>query len=275
LSDGYIDELIEAGVDRLSIGIQSFDDEVLRFMNRAHNAEEALGCVQRAQRKGITNISIDLIYGVPKTNASYWEETVAKALSLNVKHISAYCLTIEAGTVFSNWKKNEKLVSLPEEEELAQFNLLNQELSNVGIHRYEVSNFGKTGYESMHNSAYWSQVPYLGIGPSAHSFNKVSRQWNVSHNRKYMDGVINNESFFESEVLQKEDVFNECLLTGLRTVQGVSLNQLDSTLITSAWREKLKGLVKEGVLSLENGFIAIEEGHLFRADGIAADLFVE
>jgi oxygen-independent coproporphyrinogen-3 oxidase len=275
LTDAYLDDLINAGVNRLSIGIQSFDDDVLQFMNRAHNADEALNCVERAQQKGITNISIDLIYGVPNTSGSYWKETVKKALSLDVKHISAYCLTIEAGTVFSSWKKKDKLVSLPEEEELAQFNLLNEELSKAGIHRYEVSNFGKSGFESMHNSAYWSQVPYLGIGPSAHSFNKIGRQWNVSHNRKYMDGVFNNDAYFESEVLEKSDMFNECLLTGLRTVKGVSMSQLDPGLRTSEWSNKLDKLIKDEVLSLVDGCFSINEAHLFRADGIASDLFVD
>ena len=275
LTDTYLDDLSTVGVNRLSIGIQSFDDEVLKFMNRAHNAEEALSCVRRAQKKGIKNISIDLIYGVPNTSDDYWKETVEKAISLNVKHVSAYCLTIESGTVFAKWKEIKKLTALPEEDELAQFNILNKLLFNAGIKRYEISNFGKDGFESKHNSAYWSQVPYVGIGPSAHSYNQISRQWNVSNNRLYMDRVGKGESYFELEQLSDSEKFNETLLTGLRTLKGVPLHHLSDELKTESWNLLLNKLIEEKVLTLESGFVSVREEHLFRADGIAADLFVD
>ena len=276
LTEQKLINLKTIGVNRLSIGIQSFEDEQLRFMNRAHNANEANQCVHLAQKMGFNNITIDLIYGLPNTNNDYWAIQVQKAVDLNVNHISAYCLTIEDKTVFGSWHKKGKLNPITDEQSLNQFKLLQTKLKNADFDHYEISNFSKNGSISKHNSAYWLGEKYVGIGPSAHSFNGKSRQWNIANNIKYIKALNHKQSYFEIEHLTPKDQFNEYILTRLRTKWGVNLTDLfkvynkDNTKVTN----RINEFIKNGDLSQINQTVFLTEQGKFIADFISAELFV-
>ena len=269
-------DLKELGINRLSIGIQSFDNEQLVFMNRAHNSNEALNCVQLAQNQGFDNITIDLIYGLPNTDSNYWLEQVQQALSLKVNHISAYCLTIEEKTVFGNLAKKGKLNPLADEKSLNQFKMLQSELKQAGYEHYEISNFAKNDCISKHNSAYWLGEKYIGIGPSAHSFNGESRQWNVANNIKYINAIKNKTTYFEQEELSQTDKFNEYILTRLRTKWGVVLEDLFK--INNAHKNKtevcINTFVNNGDLIIKDGIVLLTNQGKFIADHISAELFI-
>lgn len=264
------------GVNRLSIGIQSFEDEQLIFMNRAHNSNEAQNCVSLAQNMGFNNITIDLIYGLPNTNEQYWNNQIKKALELNVNHISAYCLTIEQKTVFGNWHKKGQLIPLDDEIALNQFKRLQKELEKAGFEHYEISNFAKNGFISKHNSAYWLGEKYIGVGPSAHSFNGTSRQWNVSNNLSYIKSLENNLPYFETETLSEKDQFNEYILTRLRTKWGVNMTDLFSFYpqAESKTRRQINAFIKSKDLKINNDHIYLTEQGKFIADFISSELFI-
>ena len=189
LSIKYLQGLRKIGFNRLSIGIQSFNDGMLKQINRKHNAQQAVQCVLNAQKVGFRNINIDLIYGLPGLTTSDWKQTLKKAFELNIQHISAYHLTIEPNTAFNHFNKRG-MISLPSENEsLQQFNMLINETEKKGFQHYEISNFALPGFHSKHNTSYWMQKKYLGVGPSAHSYNMISRQWNVSNNKIYIDNI--------------------------------------------------------------------------------------
>jgi oxygen-independent coproporphyrinogen-3 oxidase len=226
LSPNALEQWRGAGINRLSIGIQSFHDPHLRFMNRAHSASEAARCVAEAQAAGFANISIDLIYGIPAPDHRVWKADLAQALGLGVQHLSAYCLTIEPDTVFGRWAKQGKLPPIDDDFAAVQFEMLLQALDVAGFEQYEISNACLPGFESRHNSSYWRGVPYLGIGPSAHSFNGHSRQWNVAHNQRYIKALEQDELPFEEEHLDREAQINDYLLTSLRTKWGTDLGHL-------------------------------------------------
>jgi oxygen-independent coproporphyrinogen-3 oxidase len=269
-------DLKELGVNRLSIGIQSFENEQLEFMNRAHNSDEALNCVQLAQDNGFSNITIDLIYGIPNAPLNYWEKQIQKALELNVNHISAYCLTIEDKTVFGNWFKAGKLKLVEDEESLDQFKMLQSELNKNGYEHYEISNFSKNGFISNHNSAYWLGENYIGIGPSAHSYNGESRQWNVANNIKYINGFKNKITTFEIEELSQVDRFNEFILTRLRTKWGVDLESL-FLIDNNHKKQTLKTIdkfVKNNDLELIDNSVYITQQGKFIVDYISSELFI-
>jgi len=276
LNSKKLEDLRGLGVNRLSIGIQSFEDEQLEFMNRAHNSNEASNCVKLAQDNGFSNITIDLIYGLPNTSVDYWEKQIEKAIKLKVNHISAYCLTIEEKTVFGNWYKTGKLKLVEDEYSLNQFKILQSELKKNGFEHYEISNFSKNGFISNHNSAYWLGEKYIGIGPSAHSFNGDSRQWNVANNVKYINGFKNNINTFELEELSSIDKFNEYILTRLRTKWGVNLEEL--FLINSTRKEqtlkKIEQFISNDDLQLSDNTIYITQQGKFIVDYISSELFI-
>ncbi|MBT5403417.1 MAG: radical SAM family heme chaperone HemW, partial [Crocinitomicaceae bacterium] len=219
-------ELKKAGINRLSIGIQSFHDDDLLLMNRAHSSQQASKCIKLAQQEGFNNISIDLIYGLPGLSSDNWLANIQNAIDLNVQHISAYCLTIEKKTVFYNWHESNKIILPDDQQTLDQFVALTDLLVSNGFEHYEISNFGKRGYYSKHNSNYWLQEKYLGIGPSAHSFNGQSRMWNVRNNNQYIKAIAEEKSFHEQETLTPRDQFNEYILTRLRTKWGINKAEL-------------------------------------------------
>ncbi|GAB3916585.1 radical SAM family heme chaperone HemW [Larkinella terrae] len=265
-------------VNRLSIGIQSFHEENLRMMNRAHSASEAESCVRLAQENGFDNLTIDLIYGIPAENHRTWQADLAKAMALNVPHVSAYCLTIEPGTVFGNWLKKGRLQAADDEFAAEQFTMLVQTLAENGYEQYEISNFAKPGREARHNSSYWKRRPYLGIGPSAHSFNGPSRQFNVANNSQYIRAIEKGEVPGTIEELSRADQVNDYLLTGIRTKWGCDLREL-TKLVGADFqvlrRTELQKLQEQGWLSLENYVLTLTPtGKLF-ADRVAAELFVD
>ncbi|MBO0938944.1 radical SAM family heme chaperone HemW [Fibrella sp. HMF5335] len=261
--------------NRLSIGIQTFDESTLRWMNRAHNANEAKLAVYRAREAGFDNLSIDLIYGV---SDSIWSRDLEQALTLNVPHISAYNLTIEPDTAFGRWLAKGKLTAVDESLSARQFTQLSSTLVDAGYVHYEISNFAKPDQYAQHNSAYWQRRPYLGIGPSAHSYDGVSRQHNVANNSLYSKGINTGTTIAEREILTAADQVNEYLLTGLRTIWGCRLSELDAMLgesFLSKQAPTISKLQQTGwLICAENDLKLTESGKLF-ADRVASELFVE
>ncbi|MFK8045712.1 MAG: radical SAM family heme chaperone HemW [Crocinitomicaceae bacterium] len=276
LSIEYLTVLKKRGVNRLSIGIQSFEESELQKLNRAHTAIEAEKCIQSAHNIGFKNITIDLIYGLPKSTIFYWKNQIEKALALGVKHISAYCLTFEEKTAFGTWLQKGKIKPLSDEKSLAQFKLLVAQLKNNQFEHYEISNFALDGFISRHNSAYWLGEKYLGIGPSAHSYDGKSRQWNIANNPQYIKRINEESTVSEREVLSEKDKFNEYLLTRLRTKWGIEknfLNQLSASLSGSI--EPILADQKEmGHIKETNSHFFITEKGKFLVDNITSKLFV-
>ncbi len=269
-------ELSKSAINRLSIGVQSFFDEDLRLMNRAHNAKEAEKGIKEAIRY-FDNISIDLIYGIPKMTKERWQKNIAKALSYNIPHISSYALTVEPRTALADFIKKGKVQPLDEKEVLSHFRILYEVLTQEGYDCYEVSNFGKPGYYSKNNSAYWLGKKYMGFGPSAHSYDGTTRSWNISNNPKYLQAIAKDELPRETEFLTKADKYNEYVMTGLRTSWGISLER-----IQNEFGEKYSGhlnqqaqkyLENQLLIQFEDNLVVTKKGK-FLVDGIASDLFV-
>lgn len=270
-------QTLRSFVNRLSIGIQTFDEAALRWMNRAHNATEAERCVALAQDAGFDNLSVDLIYGIPQTGT--WPRDLEKIVSLQVTHISAYALTIEPDTAFDRWTKTGKLLPVDENLAAEQVQDINKTLTTNGYEQYEVSSFCIPGHRARHNSAYWQQRPYLGVGPSAHSYNGTSRQYNVSNNALYAKSIAKTEIPATIEHLTPTDHLNEYLLTGLRTMWGCSiqeLNRLAGGDFQSRQTRELADLYQAGWLmkTADNRLLLTDAGQLF-ADRVAATLFVD
>jgi oxygen-independent coproporphyrinogen-3 oxidase len=265
---------IKIGVNRLSIGIQSFREVDLKWMNRAHNVLEARQCVGIAKKAGFKNITIDLIYGLPSCSNEEWRTHVKEAIAMDVQHISAYCLTVEQKTALHKMVEKGEMIPASDDEQSEQFYLLINELEKAGLYQYEISNFAKPGYESNHNSSYWKSSSYIGVGPSAHSFNKLSRRWNVANNQQYMKFIESGDQYWEEEILSKKDIFNESLLTGLRTAYGVSLESLRSLFeLDDDFKGKVSEFIELGwMLESESKIILTKEGRL-KADYISAELF--
>lgn len=228
LTRAYLNELKNIGINRLSLGIQSFSDNDLKKMNRRHSAVQAVHSVYEAAEAGFSSISIDLIYGLPGLSLHQWERNLQKAVKLPVNHISAYHLTYHEGTKFFDWLKTGRLRELHEDDSLAQFELLMDITKDAGFEQYEISNFARQKAYSKHNSSYWGGSQYLGLGPSAHSYNGNSRQWNVSDLDAYISSVNDGEPAFEREVLTETNKINDYLITRIRTRWGISLNFLET-----------------------------------------------
>ncbi|PZR18895.1 MAG: coproporphyrinogen III oxidase [Flavobacterium psychrophilum] len=275
LSKERIIELSTSPVNRLSIGIQSFFEDDLKMMNRAHNAVEAEACLAEAV-KYFDNISIDLIYGVPGMTNERWQHNVNKALSFGVPHISSYALTVEPKTALDKFVKKGEIAAPSEEVSHEHFLLLVDVLQANGFVHYELSNFGKEGYFSKNNTAYWLGKKYIGIGPSAHSYDGVHRSWNIANNSLYLKGIEENRLPAETEKLTPADRYNEYVMTGLRTIWGVSVQRIHDELgkLFSDYLilEAAKFIV-QGLLVNDNGIIKTTREGKFLADGIASDLF--
>ena len=272
----YLEELKLIGVNRLSVGIQSFHEEELKLMNRAHNSEEAFRILEKIDIL-FDNFSLDLIYGLPKSNLKSWKKNIEYALQFNPKHISSYLLTVEPKTVLNHQVEKNEVKVLGEEGVLAQFNYLVNSLEKEGFDHYELSSFGKPGFRSVNNSAYWSGKSYLGIGPSAHSFDGLTRSWNVSNNNKYLKGISSKEPLIEREVLTKADRYNEYLMTGLRTENGVSLGYVNEN-FGSHFKELLEKEVQvqiaSQVLFWDGDTLKVARESMLLVDGIASNLFL-
>jgi oxygen-independent coproporphyrinogen-3 oxidase len=270
--------LRNSGINRLSIGAQSFDNDVLKYFNRAHSVANIFTSVQYARSAGFENLSIDLIYGIPGRSISDWQKDVIEVLRIRPEHISAYCLTIEPKTVFGKWATTNKLTPADELMIVAQFELLLVELKNAGYEQYEVSNFCLPGFRSKHNTSYWMRKKYLGIGPSAHSYNGKSRQFNISNNNIYCRSIEHGSIPFEIEQLSRADHVNELLMTGLRTSWGLDLRILNEEFnynLLFEQKEKIDFLVHKRLAFAEDGFLKLSPSGLLLADKISSDLFIE
>lgn len=275
LNEGNLKIFSDLGINRLSIGLQSFRKEDLEWMNRAHTVEESFNCVRLAQEFGFKNISIDLIYGLPNLSIETWSETLQIVFDLNVQHISAYCLTVENKTVLNKWVNENRIKLSDEDEQSDQFELLIQKLSENNFNQYEISNFSRPNFESKHNSNYWKGKHYLGVGPSAHSFDGITRSWNISNNSKYIQLINSNIDSFEFEILSKKDLFNELLMIGLRTAEGVNLIQLEKILpFEIEFLNQIEVFTNDFLLLMENDRIKLTEKGKLKADFIASKLFL-
>jgi len=263
------------GINRLSIGIQSFFEEDLKLMNRAHNAAEAKECLSVATRY-FDNISIDLIYGIPGLSNERWMKNIETALVFNIPHISSYALTVEPKTALESFIKKGIVENVDDDVAQEQFHLLIETLEANGFIQYELSNFGKPDYFSRNNSAYWLGKPYLGIGPSAHSFNGTQRGWNIRNNSKYIQSLEKNIVPIEIETLTVTDKYNEYVMTGLRTVWGVSLQKIEQDFgvqYKNYLLEQAKKHIEEHLLYLDDTKLLVTKKGKFLSDGIASDLF--
>lgn len=290
-------ELKSAGVNRLSIGTQSFFDDDLQFFNRVHSANEAENSIKLSQDVGFENITIDLIYGTPTLTQQKWEQNLQKFVALNVPHLSAYSLTVEPKTALNHRVKTKQITLLPDEEVLKQFTTLMEVASANNLVHYEISNFAKEGYLSKHNSNYWKGVEYLGFGPSAHSYLNTSsprlneevrqaerggrgvckRFWNVSNNTKYIQSLNNNLNFFEEEVIDKTTAYNEYILTRLRTIWGLELAFVEKEFgdfYSNHLNKEMNGYLESGHLQKTNNVITLTKKGIFIADKISSDLFL-
>lgn len=270
--------LQQSPVNRLSIGTQSFYEPHLQYMNRAHQAQEAIDSIKQAQDAGFSNISIDLIYGIPHADHSIWENDLQTAINLQIQHISAYCLTIEPGTAFGNWLQKGKIKQVEEEFSIEQFSILINTLAAAGFEQYEISNFALPDYYSKHNSNYWRKQKYVGIGPSAHSYDGKTRQYNVSNNIKYIKSIESNAIPATLEVLSVPDQVNEYILTSLRTKWGCNLKEIE-ILHNIDLQEKnthyIKTILEKKLVTLENHILKLTPSGKLLADQIASDLFIE
>ena len=278
LNNEKLKELKRLEINRLSIGLQSFNDEELIWMNRAHTAMESESSVKRAQDRGFENITIDLIYGSKFSTLNNWKKTLDKAIALDIKHISSYNLTIEDKTKLGHDFKTKKETAIDDEKSSEMFLEMIDRLEKSQFIHYEISNFGKEGFFSTHNSNYWKGAYYIGYGPSAHSFDGVSRQWNISNNPTYIKYIDEkNDAYFEKEILTEKERFNEYILTALRTIWGVNLNYLKKNFNENFIKLFLNQIIyyidQEQVIVHNETYTLTEKGKLL-ADKIASELFV-
>ena len=276
LSEERIIELSKSPINRLSIGIQSFFEDDLRMMNRAHNSAEAKKCLEFATQY-FDNISLDLIYGIPGMNNEKWKENIEMALSFGIPNISSYALTVEAKTALNKLIQTGKIAAPKDEVAQEHFAILVETLESNDFIHYELSNFGKENYFSKNNSAYWLGKKYIGIGPSAHSYNGVSRSWNVSNNSIYLKSIQENKIPNEIEILSKADRYNEYIMTGLRTIWGVSLDRIEIEFGVDYLKylnKQAQKFLDDNLLSIENSILKTTPKGKFLTDGIASDLFI-
>ena len=276
LSEERIIELSKTRINRLSIGIQSFFEDDLKMMNRAHNSAEAKKSLQIATQY-FDNISVDLIYGIPGLTNEMWKQNIETALSYGVPHISSYALTVEPKTALKKLIQTGKIAEPKDDIAQEHFQILVDILQENGFIHYELSNFGKENYFSKNNSAYWLGKKYLGIGPSAHSYDGVSRSWNIANNIVYLKSLEESKLPSEKEILTQEDRYNEYVMTGLRTIWGVSLDRIQTEFgakLLSYLLKQSEKFLNDDLLSIENNVLKTTKKGKFLADGIASDLFL-
>jgi len=276
LTKDKLNKLSNSKINRLSIGVQSFVDRDLKIMNRAHNSNDSKKCIENAKNY-YENISIDLIYGMPESNLKSWELNLDLATSFDISHISAYALTVEPKTALERYVRKGAIKLLDEDIIFKQYELMFKKLTTKKYINYEFCSFGKEGYFSKNNTAYWLRKKYIGIGPSAHSFNGNSRSWNISNNILYIKAIENNEMFYESEKLSITDQYNEYVMTGLRTMWGVSTDYLNENFglnYKNYFIKKSQKFIDSNHLKTENNVIKTTINGKFLSDGIASDLFI-
>jgi len=277
LNSTYLKMLKRNGINRLSIGIQSFQEEHLKRMNRRHSAEQSVASVIEAVNAGFKNISIDLIYGLPKLSDEQWKESLQKCFELPVDHLSAYHLTYHEGTPFYTWLKKGTLKELKETASVKQFNILMDMAGKANFEHYEISNFAKNQMYSRHNSSYWKGITYLGLGPSSHSFNGKIRCWNVAHLETYLKAMAKNTKYWEEEVLTENDKFNEYIITRIRTKWGISLPEIERLFGPEKalfLKENLRKYINSGKITGNKENYKLSKEGLFVSDGIIAGLMI-
>ena len=277
LNPEKLEMFYQHGINRLSVGLQTFHEPHLQWMNRSHNASQSFETFYAARKAGFENISLDLMYALLHHSHECWVNDLKQIIRLHPEHISSYCLTIEAKTKFGKWVENGKMPNIDEDYAADQFEILLQAMEKQGYEQYEISNFAQPGYESQHNSNYWKQEKYLGTGPSAHSFNGEHRQANVRNNAKYLRSIKEGSIPYEIIELSAEDRLNEYILTSLRTKWGCDLELVRSKYGIDLWQLRevyLTNLLNQGMIFVENGFITLTNCGKLLADKIATDLFV-
>jgi oxygen-independent coproporphyrinogen-3 oxidase len=275
LSIKKISELKQFPINRLSIGVQSFFDKDLLFINRRHTAQQAIHAIKRCQDNGFENVSIDLIYGLPNQTLENWGENIETAISLNVPHISAYHLTFEGGTKITRQRDSGLFKEIDEDLSFEMYRLLIKKLTKANISQYEISNFAKYGFESKHNSSYWNETPYLGVGPAAHSFNGKTRRWNISNSRLYLQLRKEHKIFYETENIDTQTRYNDLIITSLRTIKGLDFNKFIKTFdndIISYFEKEISRFRTSGDIIFKEGFYALSEIGIFKSDYIIEKL---
>lgn len=276
LTPQYLTALRETEINRLSIGVQSFYDDDLTYLNRVHSSEKAITAIEQSKLAGFNNLTFDLIYGIPTLTDEKWRNNIKRFIDFGINHLSAYSLTIEARTALSHLIGKGKLPPVDEQQSIRHFKILIEEMEKNGFVHYEISNFAKPGFYSRHNSIYWIGGHYLGLGPSAHSFNGVSRQWNVSNLSHYIDLKDDKKTVFEKEILTIDQQYNEYVMTSLRTTWGCDLEHIRNVFgpefVAYCLTEVEKYVIQDKVVRRENRLFLTNIGKLF-ADGIASDLF--
>ncbi len=278
LNENTVKSLGLLGFNRLSIGIQSFHERDLEIMRRSHNAEQAEASVHLASSGGFENITMDLIYGIPGQSLDEWEENIEKALSLPVSHLSAYHLTFEPGTVFDHWRKKGRLHPVQEEESVDQYRILREKLLSAGFDHYELSNFARKGMSSKHNLLYWSGASYLGLGPSAHSYDGERRSWNTSSLKGYIGGINNGDEIDETEQLTSREKYHDYLLTSLRTKRGADPAHMEKAFgleFRVHFESRAQTFLTNGSMSAAGGRLFIEPGQWLITDHILRTLFMD
>ena len=278
ISINYIKDLMNLGINRLSIGVQSFFDEDLRFMNRIHDATQAEKSIMVAREGGIKNLNIDLIYGFPGLTCEKWQMNLEKFSGYELEHLSAYQLTFEPGTVFYHRKRKRRLYEQDEEVGLDQLKTLIKIMRSEGYLHYEISNFAKEGFKSMHNSGYWKQMKYIGIGPSAHSCDGNKRQWNISKNMSYIRGVNDGKGYYVSEILENKTKYHDYVMTSLRTMWGTDLSYILTNFgerFYYHFLHRAMNYLERGELIRKGDKIYLNETGIFISDHIIRDLFID
>ena len=275
LTEEYVERLAQLPINRISMGVQTFSNERLQFLHRRHTAEQIPVAVERLRKAGINNISIDLMYGFPGESLNDWHYDIQQALALDVEHLSAYCLMIEEGTpLYKQYLKNTEKFTVDEELERQMYNDLIDRLEAAGYEHYEISNFAKPGYRSRHNSSYWNQTPYIGLGAAAHSYNgKDCRRWNIDHIKTYIEGIEKGERVYEQEPIDDDTRYNDIVMTSLRTRDGICLSQL-TTAQQSYCMKEAKRFLDDGLLELVAGHLRITRKGLFVSNMIMSELMI-
>jgi len=265
------------GITRLSLGVQSFFQEDLDYMNRSHDSRQAFEALELLQNSKIKNLSVDLIYGYPLLSDDKFVKNIQYLIKMKVPHISSYCLTVEKGTALSHFIKDKKHPPLNPQKQERQFYVLRNLLLDAGYEHYEISNFSQPEYRALHNQNYWNKTPYLGVGPSAHSYNGKSRQWNVKNNSVYCKNYWNKTKYYEEEYLSRKDIINEYVITSLRTSDGIFLETCFSKmsrLEVQLFKKNLKSIEKHGLIYQDGGFVILTEKGMLFADSISRELFL-
>lgn len=278
LTPAYIGQLAQTAANRLSIGIQSFDNAMLTLMNRRHTAQQAIDAVRNCQQAGFCNISVDLIYGLPRMTATDWQRQLDTVAGLGVQHLSAYHLSYEEGTAFGLKLKRGQLAEVSEDESLEQFEILTAWAKSADFEHYEISNFARPGFRSRHNSSYWDRTIYLGIGPAAHSYNRTTRSWNTANTAEYIKGIESGSCVSEEEQLSPSDIFNDYVITALRTSSGIDMDYLrrEFNLQTLDYlRNQAESFVKAGKLEFSANHLKLTHSGIFISDEIMEALIVE